>query len=122
MAARAPALPYPRLELRWRNPTKKELVESEINAGLACDYVLVLHKRHVGDQRCNGPKGGYAARDVEVVMNTTMREGGGREPLNGEEVDTPFRDGCHAQWDADVLNIPAYAVYGKRHTKVKIRR
>ena len=112
-------LPFPRLELRWRKPRKDEDVSPD---AWCCDYVLVLHKRHIGDQRCNGPRGAFAARDVEFVLNTTIRGGGGSGPILGDIVDTPFRDGCHAQWDSEVLGIPAYAVFGKKFTEVEIRR
>ncbi len=123
MAKRTLPLPYPRLELRWRKPTAKEKADSDLGATWCCDYMLVLHKRHNGDARCNGPRGAYAARDVEFLLNTTARGGGPEEPLNPDgTVDTPFRDGCHIQWDSRVLRIPAYAVYGKKFTKVEIRR
>lgn len=118
-------LPFPRLELRWRKPTKQEVADSDIDPNWACDYVLVLHKRNVGDARSNGPKGAYAARDVEYVLNTSLRGGGGPDatPMNGDKVDTPFRDGCHIQWDSVALgNLPAFAVYGKNRTPVEIRR
>lgn len=116
-----PALPYPRLELRWRKPTKAEIKAGHGPHLWLCDYMLVLKKKTDLDARSNGPKGAYGALDVEYVLETTVRDGGG-EPVFGDTVDTPFRDGCRAQWDSRVLNIPAYAVYGKKSTKVVIRR
>ena len=125
MAIKKPAkltkakLPYPRLELRWRKPTEDELAESDISANMACDYVLVLHKKHNGDARCNTEKGA-AKVDVEYVLNTTMR-GGGFPLVHNGVVDTPYRDGAHAMWDAEVLDLPAFAIYGKDITGIEIR-
>lgn len=119
-------LPYPRLELRWRKATKDEAGGADFAAEwgplFACDYVLVLHKKHDGDMRCNHPKtDAYGARDVEFVLNTTLSGGGGPRSRNGK-VDTPFRDGAHAQWDAEVLDLPVYAIDGRNISQVEIRK
>lgn len=123
MAARKPALPYPRLELRWRKPTIDEIHNPDIGrVDWMCDYLLVLHEANKGDIRCNGPRGGVGKVDVEVLMGSSAMSGPG--PFNEAtgEVDVPYRNGAHAQWDADALDIPAFATFGPNHTQVEIRR
>lgn len=36
------------------------------------------------------------------------------------QVSTPYRDGCHIKWDARILMLPAYAVYGEKVTTLKV--
>ena len=116
-----PNLPYPRLELRWRTPTIDERANSGVNPNWACDYLLVLHKANKGDMRCEGPRGGAGKVDVEVLMETSVMSG--PDPFNPKtgEVETPYRNGAHAQWDAMALDIPAYATCGNYASKVEIR-
>lgn len=106
------ALPYPRLELRWR-PSNPEQDDTDLN--WACDYVLVIHRATVGDMRSNRGDT-YAVKAVEYVLNTSYR-GSSVEPYAG---DTPFREGAHIQWDSVALNIPAYSVYKGKRKKLKI--
>lgn len=110
------ALPYPRLELRWR-PTR----EGEYDGyEWACDYVLVLHRATVGDMRSNhyNPETGaerYCAKPVEYLLNTSYR-GSTAEPYAG---DTPYREGAHAAWDSVALGVPAYSVYKRKSKRLK---
>jgi hypothetical protein len=62
--------------------------------------------------------------DVSADLGYTFVDGYGPEgPVTSNGVvDTPFRDGCHAGWDSDALNIPAYAVYKNHATLVQNRR
>lgn len=111
------ALPYPRLELRWR-PTR----EGEYDGyEWACDYVLVLHRATVGDMRSNRydkdtGRETYCAKPVEYVLNTSYR-GSTVTPYAG---DTPYREGAHIQWDSYVTGIPAYSVYKGKSKRLKI--
>lgn len=113
------ALPYPRLELRWRPTTEKD-VDHFPYYEWACDYVLVIHRATVGDCRSNvyNEKTGvdrYAAKPVQYVLNTTYRSSGA-DPYVG---DIPFRDGTHAGWDSIALDIPAYSVYKGKTKRLK---
>lgn len=52
------------------------------------------------------------------------RVGGERSPIRTDEagmisVDTPFRDGAHALWDAEALGVKAFAVYDGNRTELK---
>lgn len=109
------ALPYPRLELRWRRTTEE--VDGDLDPELwpwACDYVLVIHRATVGDCRSN--KGDrYAAQPVHYVLNTTYRDCS-HDPYPG---DIPYRDGAHSEWDSIALDIPAYWVYKGRTKRLK---
>lgn len=96
-------LPFPRLELRWRN-TPDEYYNWE------CDYVLVLAPKHVNDIRSStyvDDVEEYHTVNVEYLLNTSKRRTE-REPYPG---DTPYRDGRHAAWDSSTLDVPAYVVY-----------
>jgi hypothetical protein len=108
-------LPYPRLELRWRDAKEP----GDFGNYWECDYVLVLHKRHKGDIRCDSKRGLAGRKDVEIVMNTTKRSGSGPICRFTGNVDTPYRDGAHAKWDAAALGgLPVFATYGNHATDV----
>lgn len=103
---------FPRLELRWRKSDVAKDGDVANNYNWACDYVLVIFPATTSDMRSNVyvEKTGeekYCAKNVEYILNTSYR-GSTAEPYAG---DTPFREGCHANWDGTALGIPAYSVY-----------
>lgn len=112
-------LPFPRLELRWRKATKAEIKKSSVgHVTWACDYMMVIHKAHAGDGRCN--KGDrYAARNVEVKLGSTLSST--PHPAEHGVIETPFRDGAHIQWDATALNLPPYVTCERKAQSVNIR-
>ncbi|QDJ96287.1 hypothetical protein Xoosp13_100 [Xanthomonas phage Xoo-sp13] len=98
-------LPFPRLELRWR-----EQDETEHYYNWVCDYFLVLAPRTVSDIRSStyvDDNEKFHTTDVEYLLASSQRKSV-REPYPG---DTPYRDGSHAGWDSCALNIPAYVTY-----------
>jgi hypothetical protein len=84
------------LELRWER-------KAEDGYDWFCHYELIVPRL----------KGGT----VRTALGGTRR-GGDREPLWDGKVDTPFRDGAHAQWDAETLGLKAWAVYGEMRSDV----
>lgn len=108
-------LPYPRMELRWRKTAKSKDGDSADNCQWACDYLLVMYPKTVGDLRSN-KNDKAAAQDVSFLLNTTYRNSV-MEPYAG---DTPFRDGVHAMWDSHTLNLPAYSIYKGKSKKIEV--
>lgn len=112
------ALKYPRLELRWRKSDESD-GDMFPYYNWACDYFLVIARATTGDQRCNTyvkDMTRYGAKPVEYKLNTSYRNSTA-EPYPG---DIPFRDGTHIQWDATVLNLPAYSKYNGKTKAIKI--
>lgn len=109
-------LPFPRLELRWRKSNHKQDGDM-VSYEWACDYILVLHAKTDSDCRSNGKNYEYAKLNVQYVLNTSYRSGGGTIPYAG---DTPFRDGSHAMWDSITLNIPVFSIYKGKAKQVEI--
>jgi hypothetical protein len=108
-------MPAPRLELRWED-------RSGLERGYtcACVYSLVLRldeydirAERVDDDGESLPK----VRELRAELGTTLSDGlaAKRYCPGPDTVDEPFRDGAHAQWDADQLgNPPIYAVAAGR--------
>ena len=100
-------LPAPRLELRW---TKTGDTWDERKC--AYNLVLPLREHDIRREREDG-----TTRDcLTVEMGRTKVTGGSRylfQPNErpGYRIDVPFRDGAHAQWDAEILDLPVYAVF-----------
>src|SRR6056297_289936 len=93
--------PCPRLEFNWVKP-------GETWASRECIYSLVLplgeHDiRHDNDNAVNG--------ELFIEIGRTQVNGNSRLPIwEDGTVDTPFRDGAHAQWDSIALSgIPIVA-------------
>ena len=89
-------LPVPRLELRWTRIDCGEWV-------WFCEYNLVT--LHLLGEYWATPMGG-------------TKRGGARPPMRGEMVDVPFRDNAHIRHDAKQLNLPAFAIWGKKVTRL----
>lgn len=102
---KASEMKCPRLELRW---DKIDGVEKE------CAYNLVLPLRDLDIRREDGE--GNRVRDCKTVELGRTRCSGGPARFDenrpdGLQIETPFRDTAHICWDAEVLNLPKYAVY-----------
>lgn len=98
-------LPSPRLELEWK-PISNDWEERE------CIYSLVIPLREHDIRREDNNK---SELKIEIGRTTVK---GGRYPVNNGKVDTPFRDGVHAMWDAKILNLPVWAVCDTYATNV----
>lgn len=96
----------PRLEITWARST-------EPGYDWLATYELVLPVRAT-DIRDEEHRRGF----LRIPMGATRR-GGSQEPIDKDgNVETPFRDGCHIRWDAAVLGLEAWAVYGDRRTQI----
>ncbi len=99
-------LPAPRLQLRWAQHTGQHRYEWE------CHYELVLPLRGT-DIRRDVWKDGEEVGEVEElavpIKEPTLRGSNGT-PCTAQDgtryCDTPYRDGAHARWDAEVLGNP----------------
>ena len=98
----------PCLEITWR----KDAGEGDWIA----DYELVLPLRELDMRRKNG------SDVLRVSLGGTEVHTG--NPIFPIEVDgsvaIPFRDGAHVKWDAQVLGLEAFAVYGNLRTPIDI--
>ncbi len=97
----ADSLPAPRLELRWHR-------KGETWHRRECAYNLVLPLREF-DLRCENEDGEVVRKEKTIELGRTAVSGT-RAPDCYGTIDTPFRDSAHAQWDAEVLRLPIYAV------------
>jgi len=97
-------LPLPRLELRW-------VKIGETWNERECIYEMVMPLQELDVRRED--KNGKQVRSVlRIEMGRTKVTGGtenAHPPIRDGKVDAPFRDGAHAQWDADVLNMTVWA-------------
>lgn len=91
-------LPAPRLELRWTSKGHQHV----------CTYSIVIPLRD-GDIRREDENGIVVSNEQTVAIMRTTRHGGG-SPRQGDEIEVPFRDCQHAEWDAQALKLPAYVV------------
>jgi len=94
-------LPMPRIELRW------DKVEDDWSKRI-CEYLFIfpLESYDIRRERENEPDVDHFT--VEIGSTSIS---GGRHPINGDIIDTPFRDGTHAKLDAKHFgNPPVYAV------------
>lgn len=96
-------LPAPRLELRW----------SSLDRSRTCDYNLVLPLREHDIRREDGD--GEQVRSV-LTVRIGQTKVDGPSPLRTHQgetwIETPLRNGVHAQWDAEHLKLPVYVVAG----------
>lgn len=97
-------LPLPRLELRW---VKTGATWSERD----CVYEMVIPLRSLDvrreDENCK-----QVRSTLRIEMGRTKVTGGthnDQPPIYEGKVDAPFRDGSHAQWDADVLGLTVWS-------------
>lgn len=98
----ADKLPAPRMEFRWTNKSGDWQIAE-------CTYGLVIPLRE-WDIRRTEEQGMTGPAEIFVEMSTIERTGSGRIPISGGVVETPFRNGAHAQWDSAALGgLPIYA-------------
>ncbi len=111
-------LPLPRLELRWIK-TKKHKGFEDYKNHFRCIYELVLPLMGYDIRKEN--KNDEVVREIQrVKIGETLRSG--HEPIWDGKVETPFRDGAHANWDSSVLKLPVYATYENFSTKIEPRQ
>lgn len=116
----SPALPAPRLQLRWLvNDGERQFNWRPEDTEWKCEYELVLPlqeydvRREIYDE--DGEQVGERSELVVALKGATIR-GGGTEPCWDRHAfkwyaDTPFRDGVHASLDAAVLGgLPVYVI------------
>jgi len=105
---KATGLPCPRIEF--------EHVPSEHGWSVRwCMYWLVLELKE-SDIRAEDDEGKLGVfRERYIPMGETRSEGGSdRRPVRGNgDVETPFRDGSHAQWDSLALGLPNLPIYAR---------
>lgn len=115
-------MPVPRLELRWEDKTGLRDGYTAV-----CTYSLVMKLREHDIRRERVDDEGNDLPDVEtrsIEMGQTLSTGfaAKRYHVKEDRVDEPFRDGAHAQWDAEQLgNLPVYAVAAGRASLVPRR-
>lgn len=98
----AEQLPAPRMEFQWKN-ISGDWQQAE------CAYGIVIPLREY-DIRRTKEQGMTGPAEIFVEISTIERTGSGRPPIWGGVVETPFRDGAHAQWDSAALGgLPIYA-------------
>ncbi|MFK7836214.1 MAG: hypothetical protein AB8B60_08340 [Sulfitobacter sp.] len=106
-------LPLPRLELRWRDPTKDEIANTDFGLGhtceYACDYGIVLplkkKDRRSAVRNENRQLVAGVKREVFYVFETTHMSGGS-EPLAGQ---APMTEDDKAIRDSKALGkLPIY--------------
>lgn len=105
------AMPCPRLELRW-------VKDGDSWYARECVYSLVIP---LGEFDIRSTDREDRPRELALEMGRTRVSGGdGNPPIYDGEVDTPFRDGAHAQWDCEALggHLPIVAVCGDVATLV----
>lgn len=110
-------LPAPRLQLRWAK--NNDRTGSYADCSWACHYELVLPLRE-GDIRRDqydeaGEVVGEISELVVPIKGPTGRQSAGTPtvaPDGSRYYDTPFRDGAHAKFDAEVLGNPPIYVIG----------
>lgn len=103
-------MPAPRLELRWR-----DIPRNERGYCVECIYSLVLSldRYDIRAERYDDDGNQLDGKNTElsIEIGKTFSDGEAAKRLRGNRIDTPFRDGAHAQWDSKQLgNLPIYAV------------
>lgn len=102
MSKYKPALPFPRLELRWSKVTEHSYL---------CKYRLVISPPDKLDIRSNDiRKQRYGVHQIEADLGETTVTGG-YGPWYGDKIDLPFRDGVHIVRDSKKLNLPMYVTF-----------
>lgn len=103
---KATGLPCPRIEF--------EHVPSEQGWSVRwCIYWLVIELKNA-DIRAEDTEGNMGVfRERYIPMGETQSSGGGNRPVWDGKVETPYRDGAHAQWDAAALGLPDLPIYAR---------
>lgn len=104
-------IPCPRLELRWEKIEQAETEEFP-RFNWQCVYSMVLPLGEY-DIRSTDVEGNPREKFLEIGITKTSMSGD-RIPVYDGKVDTPYRDGAHAQWDCKALggSIPIVAICG----------
>lgn len=108
-----PSLPAPRFEFNWRKID---------DYNFECDYSLVIPLGKYDVRREKNDEMYYEEDERKVTINTTTINTGAEDyPYFGGDLDTPFRDGAHVQWDKKNMNVdyPIYIVYGNDYKLFK---
>jgi hypothetical protein len=108
-------MPAPRLELRWED---KEDAGRGYKVQCVYSLVLALDEHDIRAERCEGDGRPLPnVKELKVKIGNTLSDGSAARRYRQvhDEVDTPFRDGAHAQWDSKQLgDLPIYAVAAGR--------
>lgn len=103
----ATSMPAPRLELRWTKTGKTWRSQKR------CTYLLILPLQD-GDIRRDQIDYTVLPREWHGTLPVALGEttsSGGYQPLRGQAIERPYRDGSHALNDARAMgHIPVYAV------------
>jgi hypothetical protein len=109
-------LPVPRLQIEWEaGASDREWIVW---------YELIMPLRSHDGRKCSSRRannkgfGWCDGTNMHYHMGRTNIQGG-LGPVHLGVIDTPFRDGAHARWDAAVLKLPVYAVYGDDACKIE---
>lgn len=102
-------LPETRLELRW---LQGAFDRDGLRYNWSCEYHLILALWSLDI------RGEVYGEDEETIKREPCKKfslGGcyssrSKSPLNGDHIETPFRDGAHISWDSARLGVPAYVV------------
>lgn len=108
------AMPCPRLELRW-------VKDGDSWRTCTCVYSLVIPLDKLDIRSTDHPD---KSRELVLEMSrTNVASGDDSPPIYDGKVDTPYRDGAHAQWDCEALggHLPIVAVCGDVATLVEKR-
>lgn len=106
-------LPLPRLELSWH-----EQDPDDEGYNWRCDYDLVMGLRDTDIRRGQDEDGNKERDEIRLSLGG-CRSDRGRSPIYEEGIDTPYRDGAHAQWDSAHLGgIPIFVTCGDHAMRV----
>ena len=104
-------LPAPRMQLRWE-PCSID------GYNWQCHYELVINLGEFDIRRDVYKNGRQLKKKLPRQLAIKMKEPQLRQTsgipctsINGERyADAPFRDGAHAKWDAEQLNVPVFVI------------
>lgn len=117
LADTAAALPVPRLQLVWTDDEPEEDERGFEWFVSRCHYLMVFPVdrwdiRNMAD--CHDE----SAKPFTAVRMGETRVRGGPQPAT--LIETPYRDGCHAKWDAKTFGgFPVFVSRGKEWRPVE---
>ncbi len=86
------------------------LKKSKAGDNWQANYYLNIPMRDYDARRYDHKKGYIKVKMGKTNIQTSSPD----YPIRGSEIDLPFRDGAHIQWDAMLLKLPMYKVYNER--------
>ncbi len=106
------ALPMPRLQLTW-----EKLKKPRDGMNWFCHYELLMPlDKHDIRRGSRGKKEFLRLK----LGGTHVGKSDGRTPeWDNGDIDKPFRDGAHIQWDARLLKLPMFVVYGNKAQRIE---